>query len=388
MNLNLANDYFDHKTKPEMKKFTLIILIVFGFFNCTSQIITGYVSDEKTGTGIADALVCFDGTMYGTRTNRNGYFNLDISAYKSRPISVCSAGYYTVSFDIETYGKPFQIFMNPKRFIENAPDSIITDEETRQECIKLFRTTFLGKTRNAVDCEISNEDDIKFIIRGSVTLTAFTSEPLQINNKSLGYQILYYLDQFELTLKDETFSFSGTVFFKEDMSLTDSNNKKCVKKREQAYLKSRMCFFRSLWADALEKEGYIVKSAINEELTYNQVVLDNGIYGKCMKDYNRNPVSGNEGIPSIYIVFREKEANYDSWGRLDRSCITEISVYDDVYFDATGYFDPASISWRGKLAVQRIADLLPLEYKQGSGHRAQDERQKVQGVRSRDIIAH
>jgi len=349
-------------TSQQMKIITVLILAITEFFTCNAQIITGYVTDENTGTAISDALVCFDGTMYGTRTNRNGYFNLDISSYKSRPVSVCSAGYYTVSFDIETPGKPVQILLKSKTFTFKATDSLITKAETRQECIKLFRGTFLGKTRNALDCEILNEANLNFVIRDSVTLTAFTSEPLQINNKSLGYQIIYYLDQFELTLKEETFSFSGTVFFKEDMSVEESNRKKFIKKREQAYLKSRMCFFRSLWADALEKDGYIVKSALNEDLTYNQIVLDKGIYGKFMKDYNRNPVSGNEDIPSIYIVFREKEATFDSWGRLDRSCITEISVNDNVYFDSTGYFDPAPISWRGKLATQRMADLLPLEY--------------------------
>lgn len=345
-----------------MKIIIVLILLVMEFFNCSAQFITGYVTDEDTGTAIADALVCFDGTIHGTRTNKNGYFSLDITEYKSRPISVNSAGYFTVSFEIETPGKPVQILLKPKTFTLKATDSLITKAETRQECMKLFKGTFLGKTHNALVCEISNEDNIKFIIRDSVTLSAFASEPLQINNNSLGYQLLYYLDQFELTLKDETFSFSGTVFFKEDISVEDDKSKKYSRKREQAYLKSRMCFFRSLWADALDKDGYSVKNALNEELIYNKIVLDKGIYGKFMKDYSRSPVSGNEGTPSIYIVFREKEATYDSWGRLDRSCITEISVYDDVYFDSTGYFDPSSISWRGKLANQRMADLLPLEY--------------------------
>ena len=345
-----------------MKIILVLILAVTVFLNCSAQIVTGYISDEDTGTAIADALVCFDVTMHGTRTNKNGYFSLDITEYKSRPISVNSAGYFTVSFEIETPGRPVQILLKPKTFTLKATDSLITKAETRQECIKLFRGTFLGKTRNALDCEILNEAELKFAIRDSVKLVAFISEPLQIYNKSLGYQILYYLDQFELTLKEETFSFSGTVFFKEVQSTEDSASKKFMKKREQAYLKSRMCFFRSLWADALEKDGYIVKNALNEELTYNKIVLDKGINGKFMKDYSRGHISGNERIPSIYIVFREKEATYDSWGRLDRSCITEISVYDDVYFDSTGYFDPAPISWRGKLATQRMADLLPLEY--------------------------
>lgn len=219
-----------------MKRIPVLILVVAGFFNSSAQIITGYITDENTGKAIADALVCFDGTMHGTRTNRNGYFNLDISAYKSRPLSVCSAGYYTVSFEIESPGRPVQILMKPKIFTFKATESIITNEETRQECIKLFKGTFLGKTRNALDCAILNEAELKFVIRDSAKLVAFISEPLQIENKSLGYMILYFLDDFELALKKEIFSFSGTVFFSEDLSAKDNTGKGFTKKREQAYL--------------------------------------------------------------------------------------------------------------------------------------------------------
>ena len=83
-------------------------------------------------------------------------------------------------------------------------------------------------------------------------------------------------------------------------------------------------------------------------------MIDKGGKGKYLKH------SGND--MSTYIVFLEEEAVYDAWGRLDISCITEITLQNDVYFDKKGYFNPTDIRWRGKLSKQRIADLLPLEY--------------------------
>jgi hypothetical protein len=69
-----------------------------------------------------------------------------------------------------------------------------------------------------------------------------------------------------------------------------------------------------------------------------------------------------KGFPSLWIIFLEEEVFYDSWGRLDRSCITELSLQDDVYFDRNGYYDSSKITFRGKLGNQRIADLLPYVY--------------------------
>jgi len=346
-----------------MKRIPVLILVVTGFFNSSAQIITGYVSDQNTGMAIADALVCFDGTMHGTRTNRNGYFNLDISFYKSRPLSVCSAGYYTVSFDIETPGRPVQIFLKQKRFTFNAADSIITNEEARLECIKQFRGTFIGKTPNARDCEIRNEADLKFVIRDSVMLIAFIDEPLEIINKSLGYQILYFLDDFKLALKQEVFSFSGTLFFSDDLSAKDNTGKGFTKKREQAYLASRMYFFRTLWENRLDEEGIILKNYKDDELSYNKVVMNKGNAGKYLKHYgNEKQYNVADSSAIIYIVYRYRIRFYNSWGRIDSHNLTQIVIHNETYFDESGYFDPTGITWRGNLAEQRIADLLPLEY--------------------------
>jgi len=170
----------------------------------------------------------------------------------------------------------------------------------------------------------------------------------------LGYKASYYLDKFELNKEDGSYYYSGNILFNEDLATTEARNKKYIKKRGEAYFKSRTYFFRLLWANRLDSAGFVVKNPLDEDLYYENIVIDKGSKGKYLKH------SGNE--ISTYFVFLEEEAVYDAWGRLDISCITEITLQDDVFFDEKGYFNPNDITWRGKLAKQQIADLLPLEY--------------------------
>ena len=328
-----------------------------------AQIITGFVSDEKTKRKLSNAIIYFDGTFSGTSTDKNGHFIFDISKYPSMPVIISSGGYFSVRINVVTPEKPVQINLQPK-----ISESMKTegkseeDKKVKTENLKLFKKTFLGTTYNALFCEIINEDNILVIADESDTLKAFASDPILIHNKALGYKASYYLDEFILNTKDETFYFSGNILFNEDLAEKDVNNQKYVKKREDAYLKSRTYFFRSLRENKLESAGFVVKNALNEDLGYDKIVIQKDDTGKYLKHFENLNNPEQKGFPSTYIIFREKEAVYDSWGRLDISCITEFSLRNDVYFDKNGYFDSSEITFRGKLAKQRIADMLPLEY--------------------------
>lgn len=346
-----------------MRRLLSIVIMSCLCISAFAQIITGFVFDEKTKRRLSNAIVYFDGTFTGTCTDKNGHFIFDISKYPSMPVTVSSYGYYSVRFDVVTPEKPVQIFLEPKIFESMEVEGKSKEEQKlKTENLKLFKSTFLGKTYNARSCEIINEDDIILISDESDTLKAFVSNPILIYNKSLGYKASYYLDKFVLNTKNETFFFSGNILFNEDLAAKDVNNQRYVKKREDAYLKSRTYFFRSLWENKLEPAGFVVKNALNEDLVYDKIVIQKGDTGKYLKHFEYLNYPEQKGFPSTYIIFREKEVFYDSWGRLDRSCITELSVYGDIYFDKSGYFDPTFLTWRGKLAKQRIADMLPFEY--------------------------
>jgi len=336
-----------------MKRLLLIYFLSFLLLNVSGQIITGYVSDEKTNRKISQAVIYFDGTFHRTITDIHGRFTFDISDYPLMPVTVSMGGYYSVIFEPEPSVEPIEILLKPK-VLEKVESSGNAEEvEERKGYLKKFKNIILGKTHNALSCDIINENDIFFKVDYD-TLKAYSSNPLLIHNEALGYKASLYLDKFELNTKDESYNYSGNILFIEDLATTEAPNKKYIKKRGEAYPKSRTYFFRLLWANKLDSEGFVVKNSLNEDLFYDDIVIDKGGERKYLKHSGKDI--------STYIVFVENEAVYDAWGRLDVSCITEITLKNDVYFDKNGYFNPSDILWGGKLSKQRIADLLPLEY--------------------------
>ncbi len=88
--------------------------------------------------------------------------------------------------------------------------------------------------------------DLKTALTGD-TLKAFALKPILIINKALGYNITYYLDKFEYYKPGNSFFFMGNIIFNED------STKKMLyeRRRKNAFLGSRMHFFRALWTDDL-----------------------------------------------------------------------------------------------------------------------------------------
>src|SRR5664280_3039543 len=84
------------------------------------------------------------------------------------------------------------------------------------------------------------------------TLKAFASKPILINNNALGYKITYYLDKFEYYKKDRSMFFAGNMIFNEDLGINETQKQLYGERRNEAYLGSRMHFFRALWADDLK----------------------------------------------------------------------------------------------------------------------------------------
>ena len=326
-----------------MKKILLFILFIHLNIIAFTQIIKGTVYDEKTKSVIYSASVYFNGTASGALSDLNGNFVLDVSKYSSMPLTVSALGYFSATITDFSSGKPVLIYLKPKVFeLNEVVVNARSHSRERRENMVIFRNEFLGINGNALNCEITNENDIKFIYEsGNDTLKAYASKPINIENKALGFNITYYLDKFEFCKKDQTFSFTGNMMFKEDSVTGPAQKQLFERKRKNAYLGSRMHFMRSLWLDNLNDAGFTVKNSANETLKSNKIVYQKDSRTKYLR------YSGDLGIsyystkvPSSYIIFLKTM----------------------VYFDANGYFDPAGISWEGEMAKQRIADMLPYDY--------------------------
>jgi hypothetical protein len=257
------------------------------------------------------------------------------------PLTISAIGYFSVtSTDYFSTKKNIMIYLKPKAY-ELKP-VVIKDKslaKQRKKNLALFKAAFLGLTHNAKNCKILNEQDITFNYGSDKdTLMAYASKPILINNKNLEYQITYYLDDFKLNKKNNNISFTGNIIFK-DLLKNPKKKKLIEKRRKDAYLGSRMHFFRILWNNKLDSDNFIVKNSSGQELNNKDIVFPKDSVTKSLRYPNKLYVRYNTRNISI-IYFSKKE----------------------VLFKRNGYFSPYSIEWQGQMCEERIGDWLPYEY--------------------------
>jgi len=304
-----------------------------------NQIIKGTVYDKDTKAIINFASIYFNGTVTGTATDSKGNFELDVSKYSKMPLTISAIGYFSETMTDFSSTKQYTIFLSPKVFeLSEVIISSKANDRERKYNLKLFRNEFLGETANASECEIRNEENIRFQYDAEdETLTGFALKPIIIDNRALGYVITYYLDKFEYNKIKETFLFKGNIIFKDSLNAEDQNQQ--LLNRQAAYRGSRMHFFRTLWSGDLKSAGFTVENKDQDYLKIKDIVVLPNSNTMALK-------YPGEIIICYNMLYTSKAIFYKNL----------------VYFDKNGYYDPAGISWEGEMARHRIADELPLEY--------------------------
>jgi len=331
-----------------MRKLIIVMLFVSFHLIAYNQTIKGIIFDKNTHEKICFATVYFDGTFVGVSSDINGEFTLNIGDNTHMPLIVSSIGYYSASLEDFSTDKPLIIYLTPQLYnINEVTVSDISLVKKRKKNLKLFKEIFLGTTENALNCEITNEQDISFNYGSDHdTLKAFASKPIHINNKALGYELTCHLDKFEYYRKSQMFLIVGNNIFNKDLAFETSENKSYLVRRENTYLGSRMHFFRALWANDLFSAGFRVKNLADKEINYQDIVV---------QEVSKKP------NPTISI--KKYLQHPDELKILYYSNSSEIVFSKSkVYFDETGYCD-LGINWSGEMITRRTGDMLPFEYK-------------------------
>jgi len=363
-----------------MIKCLLIILFIIFRYNAYNQIFKGTILDKDTKQPIDFAVAYFAGTFTGTNADKNGNFELDISKNKAMPLTISALGYYSVSVTDLSAGKTLKIYLAPKDYELNEvvirPGNIKKDRRDREKYLRLFRKQFLGETPNAGSCKILNENDITLRFEND-TLKAFSSKPILIDNLALGYRITFFLDQFEYASSEMVMYLKGNILFNTDMDLKNSQTDRFERKRRNAYYGSRMHFFRALWENKIDSEGFMVIDS-----TYTKILIGS-IINQGERESDRKYFKyrgkldikyGSETRPvSPSILFSKTSIDYAG----SRLAILK----DSVYFDKNGA-SVEGIRWYGRMGKQRIADTLPFEYYPNKNRAEDTEEQQNQMVES------
>jgi hypothetical protein len=335
-----------------MKQLSFLVIVICFCNIGNSQIFKGIVMDQETQKKISFATAYFNGTYIGTNTDENGYFELNIPKNVSMPLTISALGYYSTTLTEYSTDKLTSIYLEPKLYqLKEVVISAKNNLHNRRFYMNLFEKEFLGTSINAKNCKIINEEDINLSYNTDNNIfTAFSSNPVQINNKFLGYKINYYLDKFEFQYPKDYGQIHGQILgnsiFLENPKSNINQQKRYNRRRENTYLGSRMHFIRELWENRLDSAGFEIKDSLSTKVTYNEIVIQSD---------------------SIHNIDRAKYLKFN--GKLiitfnSNPFLSTIKmVKDSIYFDKNGFFDPLCITWGGGMSDQRIGDLLPLEYK-------------------------
>lgn len=331
----------------------------------------GRVVDGETGEPLDDVHLFLSGTKIGTVSNPAGRYRLNRipPGFHRLVISIVGHGRNTEDLLIAPGElKTLNIELDP---VVYEMDEIYAGnlDERWESYLERFERLFLGESKRADSVEILNPEVLRFDNKWWGKFTAEALAPLKIENRALGYQITYYLDEF--IHSGRRTRWDGEPFFTELTPADSVQAQYWEKNREQAFYGSYRHFLKSLIEDRLEEEGFVLYHQRRNSMGFSARskrrtsaarlvnVAEEGYLFK-MQFYGRLEV--------IYMNAKEDE-RYIRWhpeirrapSNSQRSYL-ELSE-SSITIDATGeVHEPYGTTQFGYFSFHRIADITPRSY--------------------------
>lgn len=249
-----------------MKKIAVLVILLLTVCTVFSQrTIKGRVVNAATGESLTGASVFISNTSVGTTTDNSGFFILSNVPVGRHELIASSIGYETNVFSFSDEQLPLQLRIEMTVKVKELDNVVVEPwvEEGWDKWGKLFLEGFIGRTPNARQCSIKNQKAIRFrFYKRSNRLVAYCDEPLIIENKALGYNLRYQLEDFQVGFKDHSLSFSGYPLFEEMEKDRKGVRPRWQAARDKAYYGSVMHFLRSVYSDSVRESGYDVRRMV------------------------------------------------------------------------------------------------------------------------------
>ena len=326
--------------------------------------VTGVVTDSLNNP-VPFASVYLSKTTIGTLTDSKGAFSFIIPHEGAYEMITSCVGYKSNSHVIFANGK--RQIINVKLRINLVLLNEITvrsKDKYRQRNYYRFIKLFIGETVNSQNCRILNPEDLH-LYRDTQNniLKGFSTKPLRIENRALGYRIVYDLTDFNYNMNTGFLRFTGNPFF-QPLTGTLRQNQKWDRNRLSAYYGSRMDLLRALFSDSLDPENFKLAEYRTDSATLQSSVV---------KLIGVNDLRISSDSKSIWTYYNKPlmisytddhpELNSGLLGFQKQVFLSSILFDDTLRIYQNGYYDnPYSVTWEGEMANERVADMLPYDF--------------------------
>jgi hypothetical protein len=385
------------------KQIPLIFLFLFSCILLALRVsaqnsITGKVLNEQNEQPLVGASVYINNSTIGTTTNEAGEFKISSLPNGYYEIVVSYVGFEILVYRITIQSRNMSLLFKLEPKPTEMRKVVVLSRDTRAKWLKVMRENFLGITEAARKTKIMNEDDILFEEgSGKNQVKAFSAAPLEVVNKELGYRIYFELVGFYYNAEEGRTYFYGYSRF-EELNEKGKTPNRYIRNRERYYKGSTLHFFHSLIDNRVKEEGFMllnVQSMANAASGKN-VLIDSssrspsikvsggrsiGVGMATTRDniFRKDSVDGNE----VYVL-DWKETLRVSYGKdpfvkrhLTKTILMQgslpVGVYSNVdmlerpvYMDSNGtLYNPLALQMRGYWAYEKLANMLPMNYRPG-----------------------
>lgn len=347
-------------------------LLLLSFFISASLFgqftVMGKVVDSATKEPLYGASVFCQNTTSGTVTNKEGEFSLALKS-GGYELIISFTGYQTKVIRVSNNdNNPLQIEMIKE---EKSMGEVVIRSSNEvmdgwEKYGKFFLENFIGSTPNAAQCSLKNPEVIHFYYsKRTDKLKVLATEPVQITNQALGYNLRYQLDSFVYYYKSKVSSYRGYCLYTE-MEGSFDDIKKWSVNRKMAYYGSKLQFMRSYYDSTLSDDGFEIALLDENDNTRFNIVANpyDTLYYGVYDSTNETEIF----YPRKFSVTYKKkpEPEYLKKFNLPKNVairISYIDMLDAIVIKENGYFyDQKDWINQGYWSWKNIADLLPYDY--------------------------
>lgn len=338
----------------------VLFITIFSAFSQKKFTITGKVLEAKNQEPLPFVNVYFQGSTIGTQTDEKGDFTINnIPAGKYRLVaSMVSFKPYTQVLVVNTDTKDILITLEDDIMALKELKIVGKRDKEWERDFKEFSLDFLGQNFKKKDIVISNKEVVNFD-RNDTLFKASSTEPLIIENRVLGYRLIFILEYFEKTQK--SIKINGIPRFEFLTSEDEKQQQVWKKNRIAAYNGSLKHLFKSILYGQVNQQNF--------RLEYLEYDPENHLFNEKWKDSGKalNFVDSNVVYrtpqENVYVLefphrLSTKYWNGNKW--LERSILTQkVPIEVD---EKGNVFDPLSVEIQGDMSDRRMAKLLPFDF--------------------------